>query len=75
MTFFRGTIAPLNKLIDQSQYNQHSCVSLLSLRKNAEQNEYPAGVEPLLEFIITSQDITGTGAPATPLVFSNEIAF
>ncbi|KAJ1685581.1 hypothetical protein LUZ63_016971 [Rhynchospora breviuscula] len=48
---------------------------LMELIQNAEDNEYPAGVEPSLEFIITSKDVTGTGAPATLLVFNNEIGF
>ncbi|KAJ3701504.1 hypothetical protein LUZ61_005209 [Rhynchospora tenuis] len=48
---------------------------LMELIQNAEDNEYPAGVEPSLEFIITSKDITETGAPATLLVFNNEIGF
>lgn len=33
------------------------------------------GVQPSLEFVITSRDITGTGAPATLLVFNNEKGF
>ncbi|KAJ4766060.1 ATP/DNA binding protein [Rhynchospora pubera] len=48
---------------------------LMELIQNAEDNEYPAGVEPSLEFILTSKDVTGTGAPATLLVFNNEIGF
>lgn len=43
--------------------------------QNAEDNEYPDGVEPSLEFLITSQDITATGATATLLVFNNEKGF
>ncbi|XP_074308022.1 protein NO VEIN-like [Silene latifolia] len=42
---------------------------------NAEDNEYVEGVEPSLEFLITSLDITGTGAPATLLIFNNEKGF
>ncbi|KAL9996665.1 putative histidine kinase/HSP90-like ATPase superfamily [Helianthus debilis subsp. tardiflorus] len=42
---------------------------------NAEDNEYPEGVDPTLEFVITSKDITNTGAPATLLVFNNERGF
>ncbi|GJU95761.1 DNA binding, ATP binding protein [Tanacetum coccineum] len=38
-------------------------------------NEYPEGVNPSLEFVITSKDITNTGAPATLLVFNNEKGF
>ncbi|KAJ0571119.1 putative histidine kinase/HSP90-like ATPase superfamily [Helianthus annuus] len=43
--------------------------------RNAEDNEYPEGVDPSLEFVITSKDITNTGAPATLLVFNNEKGF
>jgi hypothetical protein len=32
-------------------------------------------VNPSLEFIVTSQDITATGAPATLLIFNNEKGF
>lgn len=35
------------------------------LPQNAEDNEYEEGVKPSLEFVITSKDITATGAPAT----------
>ena len=43
--------------------------------QNAEDNEYSDGVEPSLEFMITAQDITATGAPATLLIFNNEKGF
>ncbi|XP_057972588.1 uncharacterized protein LOC131160730 [Malania oleifera] len=48
---------------------------LMELIQNAEDNEYPEGVDPSLEFIITSRDITGTGASSTLLVFNNEKGF
>ncbi|KAK1363302.1 Histidine kinase-like ATPase, C-terminal domain containing protein [Heracleum sosnowskyi] len=48
---------------------------LMELIQNAEDNEYAEGVDPSLEFVITSQDITATGAPATLLIFNNEIGF
>ncbi|KAE8123815.1 hypothetical protein FH972_018739 [Carpinus fangiana] len=48
---------------------------LMELIQNAEDNNYLEGVDPSLEFIITSQDITATGAPATLLIFNNEIGF
>lgn len=48
---------------------------LMELIQNAEDNEYPGGAEPSLEFIITSQDITATGAPTTLLIFNNEKGF
>ncbi|CAH1428562.1 unnamed protein product [Lactuca virosa] len=48
---------------------------LTELIQNAEDNEYPEGVDPSLEFVITSKDITETGAPTTLLVFNNEKGF
>ncbi|PSR95961.1 Sacsin like [Actinidia chinensis var. chinensis] len=48
---------------------------LMELIQNAEDNEYAEGVQPSLEFVITSRDITNTGAPATLLVFNNEKGF
>ncbi|XP_059440946.1 uncharacterized protein LOC132173459, partial [Corylus avellana] len=48
---------------------------LMELIQNAEDNNYFEGGDPSLEFIITSQDITATGAPATLLIFNNEIGF
>ena len=43
--------------------------------QNAEDNDYWEGVNPSLEFVITSEDITATGAPATLLIFNNEKGF
>lgn len=43
--------------------------------QNAEDNQYFEGVNPMLEFIITSEDITATGASATLLIFNNEKGF
>ncbi|CAH2035137.1 unnamed protein product [Thlaspi arvense] len=48
---------------------------LMELIQNAEDNEYPEGVDPSLEFVVTSEDITATGAPATLLIFNNEKGF
>ncbi|KAJ4963570.1 hypothetical protein NE237_023509 [Protea cynaroides] len=48
---------------------------LMELIQNAEDNEYWEGVKASLEFIITSRDITATGASATLLVFNNEKGF
>ncbi|XP_031374308.1 uncharacterized protein LOC116188983 [Punica granatum] len=48
---------------------------LMELIQNAEDNEYPEGVKPSLEFVITSRDITATGALATLLIFNNEKGF
>ncbi|CAH9053058.1 unnamed protein product [Cuscuta europaea] len=48
---------------------------LMELVQNAEDNEYEDGVEPSLEFVITSKDITETGASATLLIFNNEKGF
>ncbi|KAK9190780.1 hypothetical protein WN943_019390 [Citrus x changshan-huyou] len=81
--FFIGSevINPLTKMV-------HRAVELLSaelytkdvhflmeLIQNAEDNEYLEGVDPSLEFVITSRDITGTEAPATLLIFNNEKGF
>ncbi|KAL9338160.1 hypothetical protein Peur_069929 [Populus x canadensis] len=48
---------------------------LMELIQNAEDNEYLERVDPSLEFVITSRDITNTGAPATLLMFNNEKGF
>ncbi|CAL0313580.1 unnamed protein product [Lupinus luteus] len=48
---------------------------LMELIQNAEDNQYSEGVRPTLEFIVTSKDITATGAPATLLIFNNEKGF
>ncbi|XP_019185043.1 PREDICTED: uncharacterized protein LOC109180013 [Ipomoea nil] len=48
---------------------------LMELIQNAEDNEYEEGVKPSLEFVITSKDITETGANATLLIFNNEKGF
>ncbi|KDP22565.1 hypothetical protein JCGZ_26396 [Jatropha curcas] len=47
----------------------------MELIQNAEDNEYPERIDPSLEFVITSRDITATGAPATLLIFNNEKGF
>ena len=43
--------------------------------QNAEDNDYWEGVDSSLEFVITSEDITASGAPATLLIFNNEKGF
>ncbi|KAJ4799969.1 ATP/DNA binding protein [Rhynchospora pubera] len=48
---------------------------LMELIQNAEDNEYPSGVAPSLEFVLTSEDITATGATSTLLIFNNEKGF
>ncbi|XP_065022895.1 uncharacterized protein LOC135648851 [Musa acuminata AAA Group] len=48
---------------------------LMELIQNAEDNKYKEGVTPSLEFVITSKDITMTGASSTLLLFNNEIGF
>ncbi|XP_026458626.1 uncharacterized protein LOC113359161 [Papaver somniferum] len=48
---------------------------LMEIIQNAEDNEYPDGVKPSLEFVMTTTDITATGAPATLLVCNNEKGF
>ena len=50
-------------------------VEFFFIRQNAEDNAYFEGVDPSLEFVITSEDITATGAPATLLIFNNEKGF
>ncbi|KAF6161573.1 hypothetical protein GIB67_009452 [Kingdonia uniflora] len=48
---------------------------LMELIQNAEDNEYSEGIKPSLEFVLTSEDITATGAKSTLLVFNNEKGF
>ncbi|XP_044984235.1 uncharacterized protein LOC123451762 [Hordeum vulgare subsp. vulgare] len=48
---------------------------LMELVQNAEDNEYPHGVAPSLEFLVTSTDIVGSGASSTLLIFNNEKGF
>ncbi|CAM0913163.1 unnamed protein product [Alopecurus aequalis] len=48
---------------------------LMELVQNAEDNQYPGGVAPSLEFLVTSKDITGSGASSTLLIFNNEMGF
>ncbi|CAL4991903.1 unnamed protein product [Urochloa decumbens] len=48
---------------------------LMELIQNAEDNDYPSGAAPALEFVITSKDITHSGATATLLVFNSENGF
>ncbi|PRQ46161.1 putative histidine kinase-like ATPase domain-containing protein [Rosa chinensis] len=48
---------------------------LRELILNAEENEYEEGVLPEMKFVLTKEDITETGAPATLLVFNNEVGF
>lgn len=44
-------------------------------KQNAEDNDYPSDVVPSLEFLITSKDITRSGASSTLLIFNNERGF
>ncbi|KAF8694294.1 hypothetical protein HU200_038435 [Digitaria exilis] len=48
---------------------------LMELVQNAEDNKYPCEVVPSLEFLITSKDITRSGASSTLLIFNNERGF
>ncbi|XP_023516920.1 uncharacterized protein LOC111780683 [Cucurbita pepo subsp. pepo] len=48
---------------------------LMELIQNAEDNEYSTSLRPSLEFIVTSRDVTATGAAATLMIFNNEIGF
>jgi len=43
--------------------------------QNVEDNGYDPNVEPSLEFMITTRDVTGVGASVTLLVFNNELGF
>ncbi|BBN00946.1 hypothetical protein MPTK1_2g03300 [Marchantia polymorpha subsp. ruderalis] len=45
------------------------------LIQNAEDNSYAAGVEPQLDMLLTADDITGVGAPATLILCNNERGF
>ncbi|CAL5327482.1 unnamed protein product [Camellia sinensis] len=47
----------------------------LSHGTHSEDNEYGEGVQPSLEFVVTSRDITAIGTSATLLVFNNERGF
>ncbi|KAJ4850143.1 hypothetical protein Tsubulata_000621, partial [Turnera subulata] len=76
-----GEKNPLAPMLDQAvKYLSAELYSkdvhfLMELIQNAEDNQYLEGVDPSLEFVITSRDITGTGAPATLLMFNNEKGF
>ncbi|KAL9422758.1 hypothetical protein AB3S75_034938 [Citrus x aurantiifolia] len=67
---FHGTV----ELLSDELYSK-DVHFFMELVQNAEDNEYEEDVDPSLEFVITSRDITGTGAPATLLMFNNEIGF
>ncbi|KAJ8772465.1 hypothetical protein K2173_027642 [Erythroxylum novogranatense] len=76
-----GDVNPLASMLDQAvKYLSTELYTkdvhfLMELIQNAEDNEYPDGVDPSLEFVLTSRDITATGAPATLLLFNNEKGF
>ncbi|XP_021754623.1 uncharacterized protein LOC110719948 [Chenopodium quinoa] len=63
--------------------HKHSCfVSFVACTlifhndfNNAEDNQYEDSVEPTLDFALTTQDITGSGAQETLLIFNNEVSF
>ncbi|CAD6256990.1 unnamed protein product [Miscanthus lutarioriparius] len=61
--------------LDLTQFSITNNEQALKNTMNAEDNGYPSGVLPALEFVITSKDITRTGATATLLVFNNENGF
>ncbi|CAN6682334.1 unnamed protein product [Malus baccata var. baccata] len=48
-----------------AELHQKDIHFLVELIQNAEDNEYEEGVEPTREFVMTKEDITGSGAPAT----------
>ncbi|XP_058743433.1 uncharacterized protein LOC131616186 [Vicia villosa] len=76
-----GNANPLTKDLHQAVMNLSNELYtrdvhfLMELIQNAEDNHYSEEVNPTLEFIITSKDITATGAPATLLIFNNETGF
>ncbi|KAF7834061.1 ATP/DNA-binding protein [Senna tora] len=76
-----GTLNPLTEDLHQAVKNLSAELYakdvhfLMELIQNAEDNQYDEGVDPSLEFIITSKDITATGAPATLLILNNEKGF
>ncbi|KAF9668073.1 hypothetical protein SADUNF_Sadunf15G0089400 [Salix dunnii] len=76
-----GEKNPLARMLDQAvKYLSAELYAkdvhfLMELIQNAEDNEYSDEVDPSLEFVITSRDITNTGAPATLLMFNNEKGF
>lgn len=53
----------------------HGKISVLIWVQNAKDNDYAPDVQPSLEFVFTTEDVAGVGAPATLLVFNNEIGF
>ncbi|WCJ36321.1 DNA binding ATP binding [Euphorbia peplus] len=76
-----GDVNPLASMLDNAvaylsaELYTKDVHFLMELIQNAEDNEYPEGVDPSLEFVITSRDITATGALATLLIFNNEKGF
>ncbi|XP_054820804.1 LOW QUALITY PROTEIN: uncharacterized protein LOC129319757 [Prosopis cineraria] len=56
-------------------HGSHGSTVRPAVGPNAEDNHYNEGVNPTLEFIITSKDITATRAPATLLILNNEKGF
>ncbi|XP_040986826.1 protein NO VEIN-like [Juglans microcarpa x Juglans regia] len=76
-----GTLNPLTEDLHQAVKNLSAELYakdvhfLMELIQNAEDNDYAESVDPSLEFIIVSEDITATGAPATLLIFNNEKGF
>ncbi|KAF9616030.1 hypothetical protein IFM89_027969 [Coptis chinensis] len=76
-----GQLNPLTEDLHQSVKNLSAELYakdvhfLMEIIQNAEDNVYGDGVKPSLEFIVTSRDITGTGAPSTLLIFNNEKGF
>ncbi|KAG6624971.1 hypothetical protein CIPAW_16G063400 [Carya illinoinensis] len=67
-----GELNPLTEDLHQAVKNLY--VELYA-KDNVEDNEYVEGVDPSLEFLITSEDIAGRGALATFLIFNNEKGF
>ncbi|CAL9136813.1 unnamed protein product [Musa textilis] len=66
-------VVVLNIFLVLSLFAVMAALRMDSMNSNAEDNKYKEGVTPSLEFVITSKDITMTGAGSTLLLFNNEI--
>ncbi|GJT43527.1 hypothetical protein Tco_0954689 [Tanacetum coccineum] len=59
-----------NPLTEDLHHAVKNLPAELYAKDNTEDNEYLEGVDPSLEFLITSKDITNTGAPANGFILS-----
>lgn len=67
-------IEKIKKQVSEELYSK-DVRFLMDLIQNAEDNDYAPDVQPSLEFVCTTEDVAGVGAPATLLVFNNEKGF